>query len=214
MSACLVKPAVFFLLRMTFNKQIIAYTLMCTLLMYCSSSRKTSSQDNTIVVVNTQKAVGAPATTLSTKKYSDLQVKYAGYLSITPEKITNTRLYTFIDEWLYTPYKWGGIDKRGIDCSAFMQRLLQDVYNISIPRTSVDQFFHDSVDRFGSTEYLAEGDLVFFRTMKGKMISHVGLYLANRMFVNSSSSKGVSIGNLDDPYWKAKYVAAGRLKRR
>jgi murein DD-endopeptidase / murein LD-carboxypeptidase len=200
---------------MIINNPIIIGCLLPLLLASCGSSHKATSQDNTIIVINTQKA--APATTAETvtsnKTYTDLQVKYAGYLNVTPEKITNTRLYTFIDEWLYTPYKWGGMDKHGIDCSAFMQKLLQQVYNIHIPRTSVDQFFHDWVDRFGSAEYLAEGDLVFFKTIKGKLISHVGLYLGNRMFVNSSSSKGVSIGNLDDPYWKAKYVAAGRLKR-
>jgi len=200
---------------MIINKHVIIGGLLPLLLAYCSSSRKATSQDNTIIVINTQKAVPVSnAESLKPNKtYTDLQVKYAGYLKVTPEKITNTQLYTFIDEWLYTPYKWGGNDKRGIDCSAFMQRLLQTVYNIHIPRTSVDQFFHDWVDRFGSTEYLAEGDLVFFKTMKGKLISHVGLYLGNKMFVNSSSSKGVSIGNLDDPYWKTKYVAAGRLKR-
>jgi len=48
--------------------------------------------------------------------------------------------------------------------------------------------------------------------MKGKVISHVGLYLGNRRFVNSSSTYGVSIANLDEPYWKSKYVAAGRVK--
>lgn len=200
---------------MIINKPIIISYLLPLLLASCGSSHKATTQDNTIIVVNTQKAVpiSNTETVKSNKTYTDLQIKYAGYLNVMPEKITNTRLYTFIDEWLYTPYKWGGMDKHGIDCSAFMQKLLQEVYNIHIPRTSVDQFFHDWVDRFGSSEYLAEGDLVFFKTMKGKLISHVGLYLGNRMFVNSSSSKGVSIGNLDDPYWKTKYVAAGRLKR-
>lgn len=198
---------------MTISKQVIAFTIGCLLLVNCSSSRKATKQDNVVIVVNTQKAVTPTVVSTPVKTYSDLQIKYAGYLKINPENITNTKLYTFIDEWLYTPYKWGGTDKHGIDCSAFMQRLLRDVYNIQIPRTSIDQFFHDWVDRFGSADYLAEGDLVFFKTMKGKLISHVGLYLGNHMFVNSSSSKGVSIGNLDDPYWKSKYVAAGRLKR-
>ena len=187
------------------------------LLQYCSSSRKTTGNGNTIIVTNTpppvQQPTAAPVTAVTPiTKYSPLQVKYAQYLHIAPEKITNTGLYAFIDEWLYTPYKWGGTNKRGIDCSAFMQEILKQVYGITIPRTSVDQFFHDYIDRFGSTEFLAEGDLVFFRTMKGKLISHVGMYLNNRMFINASSSKGVSLGNLDDPYWKSKYVAAGRLK--
>jgi cell wall-associated NlpC family hydrolase len=185
------------------------------LLVCCGPSRRSTGKDDGIIVVNTQQTIQqtVPASATLSNPFSALQLKYAAYLHITPEKITNISLYSFIDEWLNTPYKWGGTDKRGIDCSAFMQRLLLTVYNINIPRTSVEQFFHDWVNRFGSTEHLAEGDLVFFRTMRGKLISHVGLYLNNRMFINASSSKGVSIGNLDDPYWRSKYVAAGRLKQ-
>ena len=142
-----------------------------------------------------------------------LQKKYAALLGVAPEQITNIRLYQFIDEWLNTPYLWGGDSKAGIDCSAFMQKLYDKVYDIYIPRTSPEQFFSKWIDRFASTKNLSEGDLVFFKTLKGKPITHVGFYVGNRMFVNSSSSKGVSFGNLDDQYWQTKYVAAGRIKQ-
>lgn len=144
--------------------------------------------------------------------YDSIQLKYANYLQVQPEAIRNKTLYHFIEHWLHTPYKWGGMDERGIDCSAFLQRLFADVYLIKIPRTSIEQFFAERVERFKSSRYLSEGDLVFFRTMEGKYVSHVGLYLQNDMFVNSSSSKGVSIASLKDPYWKKRYVASGRLK--
>jgi lipoprotein Spr len=127
------------------------------------------------------------------------------------DSITNIKLYKFIDEWLNTPYKWGGSDKDGIDCSAFIQKLLLEVYDISIPRTSVEQFFGKNVEKFRRSRYLTEGDLVFFHTVDERTISHVGLYLCNRMFINASS-KGVNIANLDDNYWKTKYVSAGRVK--
>ena len=45
-------------------------------------------------------------------------------------------------------------------------------------------------------------------------VTHVGFYLHNGYFVNASSSKGVSLGSLNDNYWSIKYVAAGRLKRK
>lgn len=140
-----------------------------------------------------------------------IRMKYAGYLSIPPDSISNIRLYTFIDSWLNTPYLWGGTTRAGIDCSAFMQRLLADVYGLNIPRTSIQQFFTDNVEPFGSRHYLREGDLVFFTTTKEKMISHVGMYLGNRMFVNASTTYGVSIANMDTHYWKTRYVASGRL---
>lgn len=140
-----------------------------------------------------------------------IKKKYARQLGLSPDSIKNINLYKFLDTWMNTPYLWGGTTKKGIDCSAFMQRLLAEVYYIKIPRTSYEQFFTNNVEPFGSRHYLSEGDLVFFRTMKGKAISHVGFYLGNDKFVNAASSKGVSFGNLNDPYWRSKYVAAGRV---
>lgn len=176
----------------------------------CSSSKKSSQGAPQEIIVSTAPAGRAP---IPVKSYDSLQRKYAAYLKVSPEQISNIRLYQFIDKWLNTPYLWGGTTKKGVDCSSLIQQLLQDVYNIQIPRTSVDQFFAQWIDKFGSTQYLSEGDLVFFRTDKEKIVSHVGLYLNNRMFVNSSSSKGVSIANLDDPYWRKMYVGAGRVKQ-
>jgi lipoprotein Spr len=185
------------------------------LLSACGSTKKTPQYSGEEIPMyvpadNTDKSVKEPAK--GPVKYDPIQVKYGQYLKVTPATIKNAKLYYFIDKWLKTPYKWGGMDERGIDCSAFLQRLLAEVYMIRIPRTSVQQFFNQRVERFKSAEYLSEGDLVFFRTMENKVISHVGLYLHNNMFVNSSSSKGVSIASLKDPYWKSRYVAAGRVK--
>ena len=191
------------------------FTFSCSLLLLllsCSSTKKAAHTDTGDIIVESNPVKPPPFPTASAIRFDSLQVKYARYLNTTPAQIQNIRLYQFIDQWLYTPYKWGGDNEKGIDCSAFMQKLLSQVYNIEIPRTSVQQFFTQWIDRFGSTKYLSEGDLVFFRTMDDKIISHVGLYLNNRMFVNSSSSKGVSIACLDDPYWKRCFVGAGRVK--
>ena len=189
-------------------KYIVGCSSILLLLSSCAASKKSSKPGATEIIVST-----APATEpVPLKAVDSLQKKYALYLGVEPAQITNIRLYQFIDQWLNTPYKWGGTSKKGIDCSSLIQQLLQNVYNINIPRTSVDQFFTLWIDKFGSTKFLSEGDLVFFRTNKEKIVSHVGLYLSNRMFVNSSSSKGVSIANLDDPYWRKMYVGAGRVK--
>lgn len=181
---------------------------MLLLLPACGGAKKASKSYETIVVSSAPSAAPIPGMTAE----KSTKIKYASWLKTTPDSITNVKLYTFIDKWLNTPYKWGGLDETGIDCSAFMQRLLGEVYNIQIPRTSVQQFFTKNVEPFHDGHYFSEGDLVFFATLPGKPISHVGLYLKNRMFVNSSSSKGVSIASLDDPYWKKRYVAAGRVR--
>ena len=194
-------------------KYFLSCCLLLMLLISCGSSKKTTSpQQDGIITVNTTASGNKQLPPVAATKDDSLQIKYAHYLQMQPAQIQNLRLYRFIDQWLATPYKWGGTDEKGIDCSAFMQRLLSEVYGIEVPRTSIQQFFTNWVDKFGSSAYLSEGDLVFFRTMDDKLISHVGLYLNNNMFVNASSSKGVSIANLKDPYWKKCFVAAGRVK--
>jgi murein DD-endopeptidase / murein LD-carboxypeptidase len=150
----------------------------------------------------------------STGNYEPIQVEFAKKLGVEPDSIQNIRLYQFIKEWLGTVYLWGGDSKRGIDCSAFVQRLYNNVYNIQLPRTSITQFYASGVELYSKTKYLSEGDLVFFKTLPNdNAVTHVGFYLHNGYFVNASSSKGVSIASIYDEYWKYKYVASGRLKR-
>ena len=171
------------------------YLLPLLLLYACSSGKK------------------LPSSNIITGSADSIITKYASYLNTDKKFITNTKLYSFIDIWLKTPYRWGGTTEKGIDCSAFIQKLLSEVYSITIPRTSIQQFFSEGIEPFSSQKALTEGDLVFFQTLDKTIVSHVGLYLQNNMFVNSSSSKGVSIASLSDPYWKKRFVAAGRLKR-
>ncbi len=188
------------------SRHIVLLVLPGLFLLACGTTRKPVQPASGDIVIST--IPDAPPK----MRFDTLQVKYAAYLHVSPDQIRNEKLYRFIDQWMYTPYKWGGTDSKGIDCSAFLQRLLAEVYHIDIPRTSVQQFFDNWIERFGSSKYLSEGDLVFFRTMDDKLISHVGFYLNNHMFVNASSSKGVSIASLDDPYWKRCFVAAGRIR--
>lgn len=182
-----------------------AFLLLCSFLAFaCHTPKKTTGNDGVIIISSGEKK------DLTT---TVLQQKYASLLGVPPSEIRNFKLYKFIDEWLYTPYKWGGTDKRGVDCSSFVQQLLNKVYKVSIPRTSEYQFFDQLVERFANTAYAAEGDLLFFKTLNnGRPVTHVGLYLTNNKFVNSSSKTGVSIADLTDPYWKRCYVGCGRLR--
>ena len=136
-----------------------------------------------------------------------LQFKYALMMDCDVESITNAALYSFINDWWATRYKYGGSDRSGIDCSAFTGKLLADVYGITIPRTAKEQF--DNCAKV-ATEDLAEGDLVFFNTRGG--ISHVGLYLGNKYFVHSSVHNGVTISSLSDDYYGKKFISGGRIQ--
>lgn len=144
----------------------------------------------------------------SLNKY--LNLKYANMLGVLPQVLTNDLLYDFIDEWYGTRYRLGGTDKRGIDCSAFVQRLYARVFNVSLFRTAAEQF--SLCHSIWNKEDLKEGDLVFFH-IHTKRISHVGIYLINDYFVHSSSSNGVMISKLSDAYWKRYYAGAGRVPK-
>lgn len=134
-------------------------------------------------------------------------IKYATILDIEVEKLTNRKLIDYVDQWWGVPYRIGGTTKSGVDCSGFVRGLVSETYGLSLPRTSRDQAqFCKRIEK----HQVKEGDLVFFST--GRQISHVGMYLANNKFVHSSSSRGVMISDLDEPYWKRKYAFAGRFQ--
>ena len=136
------------------------------------------------------------------------QFKYAILLNESVEKLTNVLLYKTIDDWYGTRYRFGGSTDRGIDCSAFMQVLAGYAFGWMLPRTAHEQF---SAMKHISRDDLKEGDFVFFNTRGG--VSHVGMYLQNNKFVHSSSSQGVSIGDLGDSYWSSRYIGAGRASQ-
>ena len=133
--------------------------------------------------------------------------RYSVLLDIEVEKLTNKKLVEYIHQWYAVPYRIGGTSKEGIDCSAFVQGLANDAFAVQLPRTSREQAaFCSEIDR----SQLQEGDLIFFNTSGG--ISHVGLYINNNKFVHASTSNGVIISDLDEPYWQRRFVKAGRIK--
>ncbi len=141
------------------------------------------------------------------ERASMLQLKYAIATDATVEKLTNIPLLETIDKWWGTKYCLGGFTNDCIDCSAFTQVVLHDVYQVSLPRTSQEQY--NVCDKI-ELEDLREGDLVFFNT-SGIDVSHVGIYLLNNKFVHAATSGGVMISDLNDKYWQPKFRGAGRM---
>lgn len=121
----------------------------------------------------------------------------------------NHKLYIEAAEWIGVPYRAGGNTKRGTDCSGFTTHIYKKVYNKKISRSSEEQRTKDC--RRISKRNLKEGDLVFFSSQKRKKkATHAGIYLKNGKFVHASTSRGVMISSLDEPYYKQHWMCGGR----
>ena len=108
-------------------------------------------------------------------------------------------------DWLGTPYRWGGTTRRGIDCSAFVRQFVDQNLGIALPRTTASQRYEGvHIDR----SELQAGDLVFFRR---RGVRHVGVYLSDGEFIHASSSRGVTISNLSSSYWDRHYWMSRRI---
>lgn len=141
------------------------------------------------------------------KPQKNVADKYSAILDVNAGDIQNGRLYAFVDEWMGTPYLFGGQDRLGIDCSGLAQLLEQDVYGINIPRSTSQQI---NIIKRKYEEQLVEGDLLFF-DYDGKKFSHVGVYLQNGYYIHASSSKGVIITRLHDLYTYKYFSRCGSI---
>lgn len=111
--------------------------------------------------------------------------------------------------WIGTPYRYGGKDKNGADCSGFIMQVFKNAAGLSLPRSSADQCkFCQPVDR----AELRVGDLVFFSSnaSNGK-IAHVGMYIGNETMIHASSSRGVTESSLNANYYVSHYLMSGRV---
>lgn len=118
-------------------------------------------------------------------------------------------LYREAASWIGVPYKYGGDTRLGIDCSGLTRQMYLSVYSISLGRTSED--IYRKSYRIAKRN-LQDGDLVFFSTGKKSRINHVGIYLKKGYFIHSSTSKGVVLNHINEPYYVKTWRGAGRIK--
>ena len=109
-----------------------------------------------------------------------------------------------------TPYRYGGNDRSGFDCSGMVQYVYQQATRTPLPRTAKDIAASSHVI---DKKQLKSGDLVFFNT-GGGTFSHVGIYLGNQEFLHAPSSNGhIRIARLDQPYFAQRYTGARTFLR-
>jgi cell wall-associated NlpC family hydrolase len=108
-----------------------------------------------------------------------------------------------------TPYRFGGVSTRGLDCSAFTRLIFYKVAGIEIPRTAREQVnIGAKIKKIGELQF---GDLIFFHTYSRRFASHVGIYLGDGLFVHSGTRYGVSIASLTSQYYNKRFIGGRRL---
>lgn len=138
-----------------------------------------------------------------------LQFKYAILLDRTVEEMQDHQFLSFLEQWYGTPYRMGGSDTTGIDCSGFVQQYMSYRYRLNLPRTSRNMY---EACRRVPVDAMQEGDLVFFHIQRRRVVSHVGVYLGNNKFVHASTKYGVVISDLNDPYYREHFAGAGSFR--
>jgi len=132
-----------------------------------------------------------------------------------PEEITyspnnknavSMALYEEYEKWRGTPYKYGGESKNGVDCSSFVESVYYNALRVRVPRTTSQQ---EKSGYFVAKSKLRVGDLIIFRASYTS--KHSGIYIEKGKFMHASTKYGVTISNVNNPYWKTKYSQARRV---
>ena len=106
-----------------------------------------------------------------------------------------------------TPYRNGGADPSGFDCSGFVYYVFAQ-HGVSLPRTVLEQ---SRVGQAVPQGHLEPGDVIFFSTVSAGP-SHVAIAIGGDEFVHAPSSVGqVRVERLSSPYWSTRFVIARRV---
>lgn len=119
------------------------------------------------------------------------------------------RVVAVATSYLGVPYRLGGMDRRGLDCSGLVALSYREALGAEVPRTV--RALHSLVEVVDRGE-LQSGDLVFFNTTGP--LTHVGIYVGRGSFLHAASeggSKAVILSSLAEETWSRAYAGSGRL---
>jgi cell wall-associated NlpC family hydrolase len=120
----------------------------------------------------------------------------------TPPPPTHGGVVGIAEQYLGTPYVWGGASPAGFDCSGFTMYVYAQV-GISLPHNAAAQFGYGSPVSRGN---LAPGDLVFFDGL-----GHVGIYVGGNTFIHAPHTGDVVKYSTLTGWYASTYVGARRL---
>jgi len=167
-----------------------------------TNSPDTRSNTNNKTKNNSKKTVATKEESISTIN------RYEAKWGVDLPDDADTNLIKEIDSWLGVPYKYGGKDKSGTDCSGMVFSIYNNVYGFSLNRSSYDIIQNVIKVPIEEAKF---GDLVFFKIYKNR-VSHVGIYLGDKKFIHASTQLGVRIDSLEMPYYRDRFYMAGRIQ--
>lgn len=167
-------------------KKLLPVVLLMLFLTSCGSSKRTTSYKKTGTSKTENNTVDANSQAAKIIKYA---TSFEG-----------------------TRYKFGGTTKKGMDCSGLIYTSFAKE-GVPLPRISRDMATQG--ERVSLLK-VREGDLVFFQTDKSRnRINHVGLVVYNKSgvlkFIHATTSRGVIISDISEPYWNSSFVQARRV---
>jgi len=110
--------------------------------------------------------------------------------------------------FLGVPYRRGGSDDNGFDCSGFVRSMYEQTLGKALPRSAREQA--DATEKIDKKD-LQPGDLVFFNTMR-QTFSHVGIYVGDNKFIHSPRpGKQVKVEDMRQSYWLSRFTGARRV---
>lgn len=124
------------------------------------------------------------------------------------ERQLKKRFKAQLRAWEGVPYRYGGLSKKGVDCSGFVFLTFKERLGVVLPRSA------GNMARVGKDvlrKRTSVGDLVFFKTGKKGKTHHVGIYIGGSKFIHASTSNGVMVSSLSNPYWKGHYWKSKRV---
>jgi len=167
------------------NQHFLAITLF-----FCTLSLSAAPLDNGFALA--PPAVASPAEKTAAFREARLQVLAAA------------------GKYEHTPYRYGGLDRRGVDCSGLVYLSFRDALGVSVPRNTWS--LYSWVEKI-RVEDAIPGDLLFFMTTGNGAISHVGIFVGDGRFIHAASEgpvTGVMYSNLEERYWSRTFAGAGR----
>ena len=184
---------------------LFLYCFLLGALVACRSTRNTRPAAS-VPPPPTHNPAMAPTISDETVNFS---TEYSRRLGVPVPAMANQLLISTIADWIGVPYRYGGNDKNGVDCSGFINNVYPIVYSLQVPRIAAQMHARSQPVK---TSELKEGDLVFFK-INTPDVGHAGILLFDDYFVHATKSRGVMISRLQEAYWKKYFIGGGRYSR-